>query len=1153
MSPIAKFGISAAIAGIGILAFASYGQQSGAPRPSQPASAAAQSGKVDYNFQVRPILADNCFRCHGPDAKSRQAGLRLDDAAGARAQAIVPGKPDDSEMIKRITSADPSYHMPPASLHKQLSAGDIATLRTWIEQGAEYKPHWSFIAPTRPVPPQVSGRLVNAIDRFVLARLAKEGLKPSAEADKQTLINRVTLTLTGLPPTLDEVDAFLKDNSPNAYEKVVDRLLAAPAYGENMAAYWMNIARYSESDGFLDDHHDRLFWPYRDWVISAFNKNMPYDQFSTWQLAGDLLPNATPDVGKEQKLATAFLRVGKRTSENGAIDEEYRVEYALDRANVLGQGFLALTPGCARCHDHKYDPIAQKDYYALSGFFNNVDEPGFFAPGFSTIQGGPTLRWADAETEAKIASAEAALRKAEDVDRSVRDAVRKDAAAKVRAEMKQPASAVAASIQKSVEAATVAYYPFETTEPIPDDKLPQSRTRQGQPPANLISPFRGRGGGGPPPAPAPNAAPAGQGGAGQAGRGGGRGGIRVPNGMIREKLVWSPSGLPGGEPAVLEDASIRPGGAKGNAFFITDENRGLLGPSVGFYDRTQPFSIDLWFKPGAEYDNSPILIHRDDDNSGGAGYKLNLEKNHLSFYMMHSWPFNELHVVAKEPIPVDQWTHIAMTYDGSSRGAGVTLYVNGKAMEVEYEHNQLTQSCLPRSFSPAFNEFVGVEFGRRFREVTPKDSALDEIRFFNRQLTPIEVAYLHDGDAVTRTDTTSLSRELTELAVALDPRVIESGKALHQYREAENQAVSWVPEVMVTADAPHPRQTYVLSRGLYNQHLDPVEPSALTQIFPFDPKLPRNRLGLAKWLFDPKNPLTARVFVNRLWQMQFGTGLVDTSEDFGMQGSLPANPALLDWLAVDFIESGWDIKRLNKMIVMSATFRQSSGETPELLEKDPQNRLLARGPRYRMSAEQVRDNALAISGLLVKTVGGPSAYPYQPDGIWVAGVTQYRYPKPKEISTNDQHRRSLYTFVKRNTPPPSMSVFDFSERHTTIARRLTSNTPLQALVLLSDPQYLEAYRVLATDVLKQRADKNDQIRLVFRLATRRLPTDAELAALRQYYDSESAKFAGDAKKAEELINVGVAPVDQSVDVAKLAALANVTAAVMNTPDAYSVH
>jgi hypothetical protein len=627
----------------------------------------------------------------------------------------------------------------------------------------------------------------------------------------------------------------------------------------------------------------------------------------------------------------------------------------------------------------------------------------------------------------------------------------------------------------------------------------------------------------------------------------------MPNSMIREKLVFSPSGLAGGEPAVIEDSNIKSGGAKGNALFFTDNNRGFLGASVGFYDRTQPFSFDLYFNPAQIYENSPILIHRDDDNSGGTGYKLSLENNHLSFYMMHSWPYNMLHVISKQQIPVKQWTHIAMTWDGSSRAAGITLYINGRAVDYDVEHDQLTESSLPRSFSPAFNEFVGVEFGRRFREVTPSGAGIDEIRFFNRNLTPVEVAWLDKGLAGIEKAPPAAARQLTELAVANDPRVVESGRKLYDAREAANQLVSWVPEVLVMADAPRPRQTYVLSRGLYNARLDPVDPAPLTQIFPFDSKLPRNRIGLAKWLFDPKNPLTARVFVNRIWQQQFGMGIVETSEDFGMQGSMPANPALLDWLAVDFVQSGWDVKRLNKMMVMSSTFRQSSDASGALLEKDPRNQLLARGPRMRMSAEQVRDNALAISGLLIRTIGGPSTYPYQPDGIWVPGVTQYTYPKPEELSPDDQHRRSLYTFVKRNSPPPSMSVFDFSERHGTIARRLVSNTPLQALVLLDDPQYMEAYRVLATNVLKQEKDADDQIRLVFRLATRRFPTDKELSALRTYYDTETEKFSVDKKKAEELVHVGVAPVDGSVDLPKLAALTNVTTAVMNTPDAYSVH
>ncbi len=784
---------------------------------------AAVPDRVDFNWQVRPILSDNCFRCHVPDANSRRAGLRLDQKDAAYAQAITPGNPEKSELVSRITSKDPSYRMPPpAASAKPLTAAEIATLTEWVRQGAEYKPHWAFIPPVKATGPRT-------IDRFVRTRLENEGLKPSPEADRATLINRVTLTLTGLPPTLREVDAFLADKSSNAYEKVVDRLLASPAYGENMAAYWMNIARYSDSDGFLDDHHDRLFWPYRDWVIGAFNRNMPFDRFSTWQLAGDLLPNA----GKEQKLATAFLRVGKRTTENGAIDEEYRVEYALDRANVVGQGFLALTTGCARCHDHKYDPIPQKQYYSLSGFFNSADEPGFFAPGFSTIQGGPTLPWTDKETDAKIAAANAAVKAAERAYAAARTTAEASARSRV------PITEIAAWIRKSIETATVAYYPFETTAPIPEDQIPKSRVRGNKAPDSLVSPDR-KGRGSNPPAPKPDAAAAALTRTFSA---------RLPNGMIREKLSFSPSGLPGGEPAVLEEANIRPGGAKGNALFFTDTNRGFLGKSVGFYDRTQPFSFDLSVYAASVYENSQVLNHRDDDNSGGTGYKLSLENNHLSFFMMHSWPYNMLHVVSKQQIPVKQWTHITMTYDGSSRASGIRLYVNGQVAEVEVEHDQLTESSLPRGFAPAFNEFVGVEFGRRFREVTLKDGGIDELRFFNKALTPVEVSYLHDNAPVVEINA------LTELAVDNDPRVVAAGKALYEAREAQNQVVSWVPEVMVMADAPKPRQTYVLNRGLYNARREPVDPAPLTDIFPFDPKLPRNRIGLADWLFDKKNPV----------------------------------------------------------------------------------------------------------------------------------------------------------------------------------------------------------------------------------------------------------------------------------------------------------
>jgi hypothetical protein len=1100
---------------------------------SEQAGSAAPA-RLDYNWDVRPILSDNCFRCHGPDSKSRQAGLRLDQKEAAYARAITPGKPEESELFRRITSPDPSYRMPPSySAPKSLPAADIKTLTEWIRQGAEYKPHWAFISPTKTPPPasHLAQTNLSPIDAFIVARLEKEGLTPAKEADKETLINRVTLTLTGLPPTLAEIDAFLADKSPNAYEKVVDRLLASPQYGENMAGYWANIARYSESDGFLDDHHDRLFWPYRDWVISAFNKNMPFNQFGTWQIAGDLLPNPT----KEQRLATAFLRLGKRTTENGAIDEEYRVEYALERANLIGGGFLAMTTGCARCHDHKYDPIAQKDYYSLSGFFNSADEPGFHPPGHSTVQAGPTLPWTDPETDKKIDDARAKIRAAEAAYNSARSAARAAALAKIGAWPKRPAGEVASDVQKSIDTATVAYYPFESSAPVANADLPASYPALPHP-QGLVSPFQREKYFRPDPSTRkPNGEP-----------------VAMLNGLNKEKLTASPSPIAGVPPAFLEEANLKPGKI-GNAMWFTATNRGVLGRYVGYYDRTQPFSFDLWVYPAAEYEDSQVINHRDDDNAGGGGYKLNLEKNRLSFYMIHSAPFNMLHVISRESIPAQQWAHIAMTYDGSSRAAGITLYANGKPVEVETERDHLTESSLPRVVYPGpNNQFSGIEFGRRFREVTLKDGALDEIRIFNRALTPMEIAFLHEKSEALAGAQEAISAKAAELLAVNDTRVVEAAKALHDAREEENQIVSWQPEVLVMADAPKPRQTYVLSRGLYNVRLDPVDPAPLTQIFAFDPKLPRNRIGLTQWLFDPKNPLVARVFVNRMWQMQFGTGIVETADDFGMQGSAPSHPELLDWLAVDFMESGWDVKRLNKMLVMSSTYRQASEANPVLLKKDQRNRLLARGPRLRMSAEQIRDNALAVSGLLVKKIGGPSAYPYQAEGVWVPGVTLYDYPKPEQVPADDQHRRSLYSFVKRNSPPPSMAVFDFSERHETIARRLTSNTPLQALVLMDDPQYVEAFRVLATNVLKEKTEKDDQIKLVFRLATRRMPKTAELAALRTYYDTQLAHFATNRKKAEDLVHIGVAQVDVTVDPVKMAALTNVTAAVMNTPDAYSI-
>jgi mono/diheme cytochrome c family protein len=1154
--------------------YVSLQQAADAQRPSQPRPAgpppvavtgAVASDSVDYNWDVRPILSDNCFRCHGPDQKGRMAGLRLDTRDGAYAalrsgatkHAIVPGDPEASELLKRVTAERPAVRMPPASTNKTLSPTQIDTLRKWIAQGGEYKPHWAFITPKKPIPPSAAdaGHLTD-VDRFILARLQRGGLAFSPEADKESLINRVTLTLTGLPPSLAEVDAFLRDKSPNAYERVVDRLLSSPAYGEHMGEYWLDLARYAESDGFLDDYHDRLFWPYRDCVIQAFNKNMPFDRFATWQIAGDLLPSHT----REQALATAFLRVGKRTTENGSIDEEYRVEYVVDRANTIGTAFLGLTTGCARCHDHRYDPISQKDFYSLGGFFNSTDEPGFYAPGSTGVTAGPTLPWTDAATDAKLALAEREIKARTAALTSVQSVVAKGLVSEADTLRRSPAE-LARVVSASIQTGLVAYYPFETTAPIPDDQLPKSRPQGRRPSPPKLAPITlGNASGGGRRRQAPDSGASTQPSAGATAPGAEGGALvgvdpaavrqfqlRLPSDLVRQDLVSTPSVVPGAKPAVLE-APVLKDGVKGKAFYFTDTNRGFLGEDVGYFERTQPFSLDFWVLPGQEYENSTVLNHRENDNNGGAGYTLQLEQqNHLRFDIMHSRAGNMLRVLTEQTLPVKKWTHVTVTYDGSSRAAGMQVYLNGVKAPVAIIRDNLTRTIRVEGGGTLGDEFMGLSFGKRFRETTLKDGAIDEIRVYARALTPLEIRYLEAttvGEPVARD-------EVLDLLVANDPRVIESASKLAAAREAQNQIISVTPEIPIMGDTPTPRPTYVLLRGQYSDHGEEVQPRGLGQIFPWDESLPQNRIGLAKWLFDPKNPLTSRVFVNRIWQMHFGRGLVETSEDFGSQGAIPTNPDLLDWLAVTFVESGWNVKQLHKAIVMSETYRQSSLASDELLKRDPDDLLLARFPRIRMTAEMVRDGALAASGLLVHKVGGPSVYPYQPDGMW-DGFQVYRYPAAMEIPPDDQHRRSMYSFVKRNAPHPEMATFDFPDRGASLARRTTSNTPLQALVLLNDPQYVEAYRALSERVLKTVIGEDSQIETMFRLAIRRRPKSTELEPMQRFYAEQVQYYSTNVTEAAKLLKTGVKLPDPSLDPARLAAMTALTAVVMNTPDAYTL-
>jgi hypothetical protein len=730
--------------------------------------------KISYNFDVRPILSDKCFSCHGPDANKRQAGLRLDIAQSAYealkehpgAHAIVPYKPDSSQVYLRISSEDTSMMMPPASSNLRLTEEEIALIKKWIDQGAVYEPHWAFIAPRKPAVPEVKNNewAKNEIDLFILQKLEGKKLSPNEEADKERLLKRVALDLTGLPPGIASMDAFLADNSDNAYEKVVDQLLASPTYGERMALYWMDIARYADSHGYQDDNY-RSQWPWRDWVIHAFNKNYSYKQFVTWQLAGDLMP----DSSKEKLLATGFNRNHKITEEGGVIDEEYRVEYVSDRTNTFSKALLGVTMECAHCHDHKFDPFSQKEYYELYSFFNNVKEVGL-----ESVVGGP-------ETYAK--------------------------------------------------------------------------------------------------------------------------------------------------------------------------------------------------KPLMQITNADV-------------------KSVLNF-------------------------------------------VN----------------------KPDTNKLI--------------------------------VSVMGDQDTV--------------------------------------------------------RKTYLLTRGAYDAHGEQVYAGTPSAILPFDTTKPNNRLGLADWLFDARNPLTARVFVNQMWQEFFGRGIVKTVGDFGMQGELPSHPALLDWLAVDFMEHGWDIKRLVKQIVMSATYRQSAVISKEKLKADPENILLSHAPRYRIKAEFVRDLALSSSGLLNRQIGGPSIKPYQPPGLWEAATSgRGQLATYQQDHGEKLYRRGMYVFIKRTVPPPSMMIFDASNRDQCEVRRLTTNTPLQALVMMNDPTVLEASRVLAAKLLEKNNSTDQKIEEAFRLIVCRKPSQDELKILKGYYDEALQSCRSKSKEEiDQLLDVGEYPQAKNIDKVLLATLMQVVTAIYN--------
>ncbi len=1005
--------------------------------------AATASEKLTFNQDIRPILSDKCFFCHGPDSNKREADLRLDvRAAALEGEAFVPGKPDQSEMITRILSAKPKEHMPPAkSKLGDLTPREVATLKRWIAEGAEYQEHWSFIPPKPPSSPD--------FDSLIEKGLAARGLKPQPEADRATLVRRVSFDLTGLPPTPAEVEAFLQDKSADAYAKLVDRLLASPRYGERMAVDWLDIARYADSYGFQVDR-ERDVWAWRDWVVTSFNNNQPFHEFITWQLAGDLLPNPTDD----QVLATAFNRLHQQEAEGGSVEEEYRVEYVADRVQTFSTAFLGLTMECCRCHDHKYDPITHKDYYQLFSIFQNIDEAGLYSY-FTQSPPTPTLSLADAAAKDKLAKAKAAVAEQEKLLAALRDSRQPAAAEWLKTRPK--------SLAIKGEAAS---FDFE--------KLEKGKL------ANAIS---------------------------------------------------------ADQPATLKGENKLVPGHSGQAVEFTGDDPVDL--PVGNYHRHQPFSVSLWLKTPDTKDRA-VVFHRSRawTDAASRGYELLIEEGKLKWSLIHFWPGNAISIRTKDVVKPGEWTHVTVTNDGSSRASGLRLYVNGRLAQVDVVRDNLTKDITGGGGD-------NIALGERFRDRGFKGGMMDDFRVFQRELTGLEAFAATDQAAADTllgkpdSQWTAAERDavLDTYLATTDPEWARQLDAVQKARAEVTRLGDGLREIMVMRELPQPKKAYVLNRGQYDQRKEEVGPGTLSALPPWSATAPRNRLGLAQWITDPSHPLTSRVVVNRFWQSIFGTGLVRTSEDFGSQGSRPVYPEVLDWLAYRFSHNGWNTKELIKTIVMSRTYRQRSLADAKLMTDDPANELLARGPRFRLSAEMIRDNALAVAGLLAEKMGGAPVNPYEMSESF----------KPEKPSGGDGvYRRSLYTNWRRTGPPPAMIAFNAPRRAVCAAKRERTDSPLQALVLLNGPQYVEAARVLGEKLHHEaKGSVTAMIAAGFKTCLSRAPDARETEILTQLHREQLAYFQAHPDEAVELLKTGNAQPAKDIPAAEAAAATALAQALLN--------
>lgn len=1017
------------------------------------------AAEVDFNRDIRPILSDKCYACHGPAEEKVKGGFRASDRENAiKTGAIVPGDPSKSILIERVLTADADELMPPPEAKKPLSAREKGLLRQWVEQGAEYQTHWAFVAPQKAAFPEQSAK-VHPIDFFVDRALAAQKLKRTRETDRAILIRRATFDLTGLPPTPNEVDAFVKDKRPNAYSKLIDRLLASERFGERMALYWMDAARYGDSSVMHADG-PRDMWPWRDWVIRAYNDNMPYDQFTTEQIAGDLIPNATV----QQKVASGFNRNHATSDEGGAIPEELRVEYVVDRVATTSTVWMGLTMECAQCHDHKYDPFTRSDYYSFYAYFNNTTDPGM-----QTRRGNqkPIVEVPTPDQIPLIAQYRAD----------------KTATERALAEHKKKQKPIIIKWIESLDAKD------------------------------------------------PNAIP-------------------EPDGLAHHFPLGDAAG---GAATNAVDGSVAKLTGKLDHVPVKNEIHGLkfdgktwfeapdLNPGVS---HSGPFTFAAWIKTDGK--STSAIFSKMDIKKDYRGFDFWLQGETVGTHIVNKWGGNNaLKVVSISKLPKNKWSHVVLTYNGNKKADGIKIYIDGKLSKNKIEKNNLKHEITTDQ---------PFRIGSRESKAGIK-AELADLRIYSRALSTTQLARLGDnrlGKALAK-DAKKRNGEEKKLLEdyyyeTQDKRYPTLAKAAEIAKKQEaNLSAKIITSMIMEDNRSKPRMTYMLDRGQYDKPLtnSVIKPGVPEALGALPESAPDNRLGLAQWLTKSDHPLTARVAVNRLWALYFGDGLVTSQTDFGNQGSAPSHPELLDWLAVDFVEHGWNVKRLVKQILMSQSYRQDSRASDRILRLDPNNRLIARGPRFRLQGEFIRDMALSVSGLLNGPIGGVGVKPYQPPNIWneVSLNGGLRYPQDKGQKL---YRRSMYTYWKRSAPMPNMLIFDAPTREKCVVKRERTNTPLQALVTLNDPQFVEAARALAERLITEGGDRTaDRINYAYRLATSRSANSREISILTTTLKEQLATFKDKPEQAKEFLNVGDSKRNEDIDATEHAAWTVISQLILN--------